>query len=371
MAAARLAAQSFMLSLPSKLGPDEEELIELLDQVGQLSRGFLPPSVTLQDWAEQRVPASDVARVNASGLVHVRSKATKLVTEPSVAVPPKGPPPHIAAGLRPSRQHVATGNTSAEVPLKRRRFNNDVFDIQAFLQELPPDEFSPHEGALRLEIIKHMFRVSRGGVANHRFDKPAEVARVAEAPCVKVALEALLLPATHLQDWMQDRVGNEFLVSEDENGNAVVTLEQGVKFPHRGTDEQEHISAEFFSSLPSESFSSEEENMRDVIRGYIDGFTRNGFPTLSTMCQDAQVGTTKRTLLPNGVSLKEWIEKRCGEDFDLVLNRSNQTCIGHAGTLDSDLVEMSRMERQPGSSRYNAQRKGGKRGKGKGKGAKR
>ena len=47
-------------NLPSKLGAEEEELIELLDQIGMVT-------VTLQYWAECRVPVSDVASVNASG----------------------------------------------------------------------------------------------------------------------------------------------------------------------------------------------------------------------------------------------------------------------------------------------------------------
>jgi len=63
------------------------------------------------------------------------------------------------------------------------------------------------------------------------------------------------------------------------------------------------------------------------------------------------VNEAKCALLPRGVSLKEWIETRCGEDFDLVLNRSNQNCIGFAGSLDSEEAAMSKTERQPGSSR--------------------
>ena len=118
-----------------------------------------------------------------------------------------------------------------------------------------------------------------------------------------------------------------------------------VKFPTRRTDEQEHISEEFFSGLPSGSFSPEEHDLRDGICWFIDNFNGNGFPTLSIMCQDKAVGRAKSALLPRGVPMKEWIEQRCGEDFDLVLNRSNQNCIGYAGTLDPEVVAMSGMER--------------------------
>jgi len=68
--------------------------------------------------------------------------------------------------------------------------------------------------------------------------------------------------------------------------------------------------------------------------GFIDHFKGTGIPTLSKMCQDKQVNASKRALLPGGVTFKEWIEKRCGGDFDLVLDCSNQNCIGHAGTLN-------------------------------------
>ena len=45
--------------------------------------------------------------------------------------------------------------------------------------------------------------------------------------------------------------------------------------------------------------------------------------------------------LAGGVTLKEWIEKRCGEDFDLVLDGRNQNCIGHVGALKPEVVAQS------------------------------
>jgi len=41
------------------------------------------------------------------------------------------------------------------------------------------------------------------------------------------------------------------------------------------------------------------------------------------------------------VTLKEWIEKRCGGDFDLVLDGRNQNCIGHVGALKPEVVAQS------------------------------
>ena len=128
-------------------------------------------------------------------------------------------------------------------------------------------------------------------------------------------------------------------------------LKKSVQVPHRGTDEHEYISEEFFSGLPADSFSPDETNLRDNICRFIEDFRGSGFATLSTMCQDKELNEAKCALLPRGVSLKEWIETRCGEDFDLVLNRSNQNCIGFAGSLDSEEAAMSKTERQPGSSR--------------------
>merc|ERR1712129_678638 len=99
-------------------------------------------------------------------------------------------------------------------------------------------------------------------------------------------------------------------------------------------------------------------------------FHRQRLPNVEHHVPRPTSGQSKAHIAPHGVSLKEWIEKRCAEDFDLVMNRSNQNCIGHAGTLDSEVVAMSRMERQPGSSRHNGQQRKGGKGKG-GKGAKR
>ena len=270
---------------------------------------------------------------------------------------------HVVIGSRPSANGAAPAIVPP-VPPNRRRLNEGVFDIEAFLQELPEDEFSPQEAALRVEIIKQLFRGMRRAT-----DKSSVVARVAEAPSVEDVLASFSLPAAHWEDWMRERVGNEFLVSRNEHGDAIVELEKNVKFPHRGTAEHEHISEEFFSSLPLESFAPEEQDLRDGICDFIGHFKGNGFPTLSIMCQDREVGRAKCALLPRGVSLKEWIEKRCGEDFDLMLNHSNQNCIGHAGTLDPEGVAMSTTEK-PDSLSHSRSHQNSRRRKG-GKGAKR
>ena len=41
------------------------------------------------------------------------------------------------------------------------------------------------------------------------------------------------------------------------------------------------------------------------------------------------------------MTLKEWIEKRCGGDFDLVLDGRNQNCIVRAGTLNPEVLAQS------------------------------
>merc|ERR1712217_223578 len=48
------------------------ELLRLLAEIGALVDSFLPRAVTLQEWADQRIPEEQSDIVNSSGIVYVR-----------------------------------------------------------------------------------------------------------------------------------------------------------------------------------------------------------------------------------------------------------------------------------------------------------
>ena len=107
---------------------------------------------------------------------------------------------------------------------------------------------------------------------------------------------------------------------------------------HRGTDEAQAINDEFFVDLPEDFFSPEEELLRTAIRDYLDGFVGKDPPTMSMTCQEKGIQDAQFALLPQGVSLKEWMEKRVGEEFDFAPCASGQCCIGYSGELDHDAI---------------------------------
>ena len=66
---------------------DGQDLLELLEGLGEKIQNFLPKTVSLQTWAENRCPDDKVDIVNAAGVVYVSRKST-LVPQPPVTLPP-------------------------------------------------------------------------------------------------------------------------------------------------------------------------------------------------------------------------------------------------------------------------------------------
>ncbi|CAJ1401106.1 unnamed protein product [Effrenium voratum] len=67
-----VVAERFFAALPDSFSASESELLAALQQVAHCARRLgLPTGVSLQEWAERRVPSERVAEVNQTGLVFV------------------------------------------------------------------------------------------------------------------------------------------------------------------------------------------------------------------------------------------------------------------------------------------------------------
>lgn len=357
-----MVAAAFFGSLPSELTEEEAKIIELLDALGGVLQGFLPLGVSLQIWAENRVPRESIERVNSSGVVYVANKThqSKRPRSPSIVHPkrllessrrpgsehqlnkrdrPRSPPPGnrrmespTAIGAAPPAKRRVESHTAAGAqPRHQETCNKSDFDLDTFLNSLPDTELTAEEQNLRVNIIKYMLRpLHRKAVV--------KLFQMAQGATIDAALKRLGLPAENLGDWIHSRVGEEILQTSDHSGEVIVQLEGNVKTLHRGTDEAQAISDEFFVDLPEDSFSPEEELLRTAIRDYLDGFVGKDPPTMSMTCQEKGIQHAKSALLPQGVSLKEWMEKRVGEEFDFAPCASGQYCIGYSGELDHDAI---------------------------------
>merc|ERR1712217_704045 len=72
------------------------------------------------------------------------------------------------------------------------------------------------------------------------------------------------------------------------------------------------------------------------------GLDGNFPPTLSVMSQHGLVSNAKHALLPKGVSLKEWCERRVADEIQLAEAPSGQYAVGLRGQLDMRAVAAMR-----------------------------
>ncbi len=85
----------------------------------------------------------------------------------------------------------------------------------------------------------------------------------------------------------------------------------------------EAISDAFFGSLPHGAFSPEEESLLNAIYEFLSCWSGKHPRTVAVMSQPGPVSEAKCTLLPKGISLKEWCEARVADDLGLAQTPSS------------------------------------------------
>merc|ERR1712048_1113704 len=125
-------------------------------------------------------------------------------------------------------------------------------------------------------------------------------------------------------------------------------------------EENEEGATKFIEQLPESELTTQEEELREVVLSYIDNWKSDVSSTVSEALQDPKVRRCKNALLPNGVSLKYWIEERIGGEIETKSSDGptgrSVTYIGHTGQLELPVTK-----RRPDS---------GKKSEGKGSGKK-
>eukprot|EP00747_Dinoflagellata_sp_TGD_P125696 gnl/TRDRNA2_/TRDRNA2_174191_c7_seq2.p1 gnl/TRDRNA2_/TRDRNA2_174191_c7~~gnl/TRDRNA2_/TRDRNA2_174191_c7_seq2.p1 ORF type:complete len:151 (-),score=19.51 gnl/TRDRNA2_/TRDRNA2_174191_c7_seq2:39-491(-) len=75
-------------------------------------------------------------------------------------------------------------------------------------------------------------------------------------------------------------------------------------------------SEQFFAALPEDSFSEEELVLRETLFEFLLNWEEDTLPTFAHAVQDPQIIQARQALLDaHGVSLKEWCERRMGEEI--------------------------------------------------------
>mmetsp|Transcript_161983 Transcript_161983/g.311087 ORF Transcript_161983/g.311087 Transcript_161983/m.311087 type:complete len:475 (-) Transcript_161983:89-1513(-) len=79
----------------------------------------------------------------------------------------------------------------------------------------------------------------------------------------------------------------------------------------------QHVEEEerWFSTLPADAFTEEEEQMRDAILQFLAAWTKKEMATLAQVENDEGVRSASSKLLPQAVPLNSWIERRIGGEI--------------------------------------------------------
>ena len=227
-----MAAVAFLSSLPDELCTDELALAGVLARAGAIAARFLPPSVTLQAWAEKRIPDHLIEKVNASGVVYVaRNAGPRFELRPALPAPPPPPAPSPQPRPPPSPppQQTPQGQPSSSIGLRSgsgKRLKVD-FDITHFLSSLPNDELAPEEVALREELIVHLERkrVKAQRAAKRKNTNTAvRLSDVQRFEGMNVPLATLQLPMEYLLDWISARIGSDIEISYDDQESALLKV---------------------------------------------------------------------------------------------------------------------------------------------------
>jgi hypothetical protein len=331
----RNVSEAFFARLPvGKLSNKEGTLLDLLQQVAAVVEVLLPPGVSLQEWAERRVPENSIVEANASRMVYVPDrvmespKASSTETLPwrasKQAAPAADPAPWQTSKTKAytSENHCNEANAKANADLQ-------FADADAFFNTLPPDTFLPWEEQLYISLERVLHRKSR-----------STLSKIAEHPLNAPLLTEHLPKSVTLEDWILRRVGAEFGVVLDANNEKTVTRRDAhtnLRNPKAPGSEQG--TEDFFKSLPEASFSSEESALRDAVLRFLEDWPKQSSSKLGPaksidLGADERVRIAKVSFLPPNISLTTWCKRRIGGEVELLWLGSSGYAIGLPGDLN-------------------------------------
>merc|ERR1740121_2733089 len=146
---------------------------------------------------------------------------------------------------------------------------------EAIFAELPADEFTPQEAAIRAALLDML------------------------------SLRPGMFP---LMEWIDKRLGGEIKTSGPDGEIGL----QGDAAPDGPVDPEA-----FFASLPTDSFGPEEEALREAIFDFLASWKSQALAHLGDLSKDSGVKACQRSLLPPEVSLSDWVERRIGGEVEL------------------------------------------------------
>lgn len=323
----------FFASLPpGDLLPLEVGLRQVLIDWLHAKQGPFP----LIEWIDRRIGAEVETRRDARGLFDICLRGAAMP-------PPAGAPaaghrvPHPAHAGRQPPQRVA----SAAVPPPRQpppqpAAVGKAAAAEAFFAGLPQDDFLAEEGDLRDAIFEFL--------ATWEPLELASLQQMGAHPAVQRCRAAFLPRDVPLKDWIERRIGAELVMRKNAAGQTVVDVtpeargfvkerhdrllaERGGRADAAPLDTAAKAAAQeaktaakeaFFASLPADELLPGEADLRQAVLSFISGWRKGGSPTISDLAADAPTVQARTALMPSGVRLRTWIERRIGGEVELV-----------------------------------------------------
>lgn len=83
-------------------------------------------------------------------------------------------------------------------------------------------------------------------------------------------------------------------------------------------EQLEQMREAFFDSLPADEMTPQEGDLRAAIMRFLEDWRQDSAPTLSVLGSAPDIGPCKKALLPKGVSIHSWIDRRIGGEIETV-----------------------------------------------------
>ena len=335
------AAEAFFHDLPSKeLTVQEVDLLHSIVKMADALNAVLPRSVSLQEWAQKRVPADLESTINSSGIVYVTpgrlgTPRIPLAGSSGQKVAPSKSPESMPG---PSGSSLSAHAAMTSGP---RGQTKEKLEYNKFFDSLPTDVLSPPEMALQAMLRGYLRRHHNGS---------AHVTTIRSCDKqVRTQIDALLPPSVPLEDWVENRLGGDLEVELNLEGDTVIRDPLSCCQKEERDAKRDELSEEFFGGLPADCFTPEENDLRDALVSFITSWDKPGFPTLGIAGGDPAIASARQQCLPRWVVLRDWMERRMGQEIETKMSPNGQYAIGFVGTLDDDRLEKMEHGRKYGT----------------------
>ncbi|CAJ1394081.1 unnamed protein product [Effrenium voratum] len=234
--------------------------------------------------------------------------------------------------------------------------------LEAFFSSLSQDSFSKEEEALREAIFDFLAAWTSPDLA--------KLVDLSSDQNVKAHCK-FLPPPVRLQDWVERRIGGEVEFQKDHRGQEVVqvlpeakkivaekftalrrhamnagkanpfpavgAVGKGGKGVAKGAKGPVPSKEQWLEALPQDELTGEELALRQSVLDWLDvwskrpGKGKGAAPLIGDVVNDPRVGFCRSALLPQNVSLKDWIEARIGGEVELKTNQRGQVEVHRSG----------------------------------------